>query len=184
MLHEDIYSRLLAGESSEDIAAEMTKALNDALDRIEAEEKARAEEEARKAREAAEREAKKAAKREQLADIITETLYFCAEFYPSLGITTEEVDQMSDETIDALADMFLMLLDVEIAKKTRKPLHTAMKLGPMTFPFHAPKATIAEDVERGLRSKGNAMDEAAVQDVLKDKPSNDDIFASFFKNFV
>ena len=173
MLHEDIYSRLLAGESSDDIAAEMTKALNDALDRIEAEEKARAEEEARKAREAAEREAKKAAKHGQLADIITDTLYFCAEFYPSLGITTEEVDQMSDETIDALADMFIMLLDVETAKQTRNTLNTAMKLGPMTFPFHAPKATIATD----------DTEPTAKVDVAK-KPSNDDIFASFFKNFV
>ena len=171
MLNEDIYSRLLAGESSDDIAAEMTKALNEALDRIAAEEKAQREEEERKMREAAEREAKNAAKRGQLADIITDTLYFCAEFYPSLGITTEEVDQMSDETIDALADMFLMLLDVEIAKKNR----TAMKLGPVTFPFHAPKITVTTD------EKATTAEPAAKVDK---KPSNDDIFASFFKNFM
>ena len=169
---DDIYSRLLAGESSDDIAAEMTKALNEALDRIEEEEKARKEEEARKAREAAEREAKNAAKREHLADIITETLYFCADFYPSLGITAEEVDQMSDETIDALADMFIMLLDVETAKQTHNTLNTAMKLGPMTFPFHAPKATITVD------------EKATTAEPAAKKPSNDDIFASFFKNFV
>lgn len=167
--NEDIYSRLLAGESSDDIAAEMTKALNDALDRIAAEERARREEEERKMREAAEREAKNAAKHGQLADIITDTLYFCAEFYPSLGITTEEVDQMSDETIDALADMFLMLLDVEIAKKTR---NTTMKLGPVTFPFHAPKVTIDEQKNTESVAK------------VDKKPSNDDIFASFFKNFM
>jgi hypothetical protein len=136
-------------------------------------------------REDAEREAKNAIKRGQLTDIITDTLYFCAEFYPSLGITTEEVDNMSDEAVDALVELFLMLLDLEVAQKTRKPLRTSMKLGPMTFPFHAPKATIAED---GLRSTSNTMDEAAVQDVLKDapvnKPTTDDIFASFFKTFM
>lgn len=170
--NEDIYSRLLAGESGDDIAAEMTKALNDALNRIAEEEKARREEEERKVREAAEREAKNAAKRGQLADIITDTLYFCAEFYPSLGITTEEVDQMSDETIDTLADMLLMLLDVEIAKKTR---HTAMKLGPVTFPFHAPKVTLTTSDEAKTAEPAAKVDK---------KPSNDDIFASFFKSFM
>jgi hypothetical protein len=173
--NEDIYSRLLAGESGDDIAAEMTKALNDALDRIAAEEKARREEEERKMREAAEREAKNAAKHGQLADIITDTLYFCAEFYPSLGITTEEVDQMSDETIDALADMFLMLLDVELAKKTRQTLNTAMKLGPMDFLFNTPKITVTTD------DKITTTEPVAKADK---KPSNDDIFASFFKNFM
>jgi hypothetical protein len=175
MLNEDIYSRLLAGESSDDIAAEMTKALNDALDRIAAEEKARREEEERKMREAAEREAKNAAKRGHLTDIITDTLYFCAEFYPSLGITTEEVDNMSDETIDALANMFLMLLDVELAKKTRNSLRTTMKLGPVTFPFHAPKVTLTTSDEAKTAESAAKVDK---------KPSNDDIFASFFKNFM
>ena len=161
--NEDIYSRLLAGESSDVIAAEMTKALNEALDRIAAEKAQALAEEERKMREAAEREAKNTAKREHLADIITETLYFCAEFYPSLGITTEEVDQMSDETIDALADMFLMLLDVEVSKKNRQSLHNTL-----TFPFHMSKIT----------------DTAKPAEPVSKKPSNDDIFASFFKSFM
>ena len=174
MTNEDIYSRLLAGESMEDIMEDLTAKANEAQARYKEfkrleEERLRLEEAERKMREAAEREAKNAAKREQLADIITDTLYFCAEFYPSLGITTEEVDQMSDETIDALADMFLMLLDVEIAKKTR---NTTMKLGPVTFPFHAPKVTIDEKKNTESVAKADK------------KPSNDDIFASFFKSFM
>lgn len=189
MTNNDIYSRLLAGESMEDIMGDLTAQANEAQERYKEfkrmeEERLRLEEAERKIREDAEREAKNAAKREQLTDIITSTLHFCAEFYPSLGITTEEVDNMSDETVDALAELFLMMLDMETAKKTRNPLRTAIKLGPMTFPFHAPKATL----ERSLRSTSNTMDEAAVQDVLKDapvnKPTTDDIFASFFKTFM
>ena len=193
LVNNDIYSRLLAGESMEDIMEDLTAQANEAQARYDEfkrleEERLKLEEAERKMREAAEREAKNAAKREQLTDIITSTLYFCAEFYPSLGITTEEVDDMSDETIDALVELFLMLLDMEVAQKASKPLRTTMKLGPMTFPFRAPKATIAEDIERGLRSTSNTMDEATVQDVLKDapvnKPTTDDIFASFFKTFM
>ena len=147
--------------------------LSQTIKRLE-EERLRHEEAERKIREAAEREAKNAAKREQLTDIITSTLHFCAEFYPSFGITTEEVDSMSDETVNALAELFLMMLDMEAAKKTPNPLRATMKLGPMTFPCRAPKATL----ERGLRSTSNTMDE------VDTKPSNDDIFASFFKNFM
>ena len=170
--NNDIYSRLLAGESMEDIMEDLTAKANEAQARYEEfkrleEERLRLEEAERKMREDAEREAKNAAKHEQLADIITSTLYFCAEFYPSLGITTEEVDQMSDETVDALAEMFLMLLDMEAAKKTRKSLHTATKLGPMTFPFHAPKITVSES--------------DTVKPATK---TTDDVFTSFFKTFM
>ena len=179
MDNNDIYSRLLAGESMEDIMEDLTAQANEAQTRYDEfkrleEERLRLEEAERKMREAAEREAKNAAKREQLTDIITSTLHFCAEFYPSFGITTEEVDSMSDETVNALAELFLMMLDMEAAKKTPNPLRATMKLGPMTFPCRAPKATL----ERGLRSTSNTMDE------VDTKPSNDDIFASFFKNFM
>lgn len=189
MYNDDIYSRLLAGESMEDIMEDLTAKANEAQDRYKEfkrmeEERLKLEETERKMREAAEREAKNAVKRELLADIITSTLRFCAEFYPSFGITPEEVANMSDETVDALAEMFLTILDLEVAQKTCKPLRTAMKLGPMTFPLHAPKATL----ERGLRSTSNTMDEVTVQDVLKDapvnKPTADDVFASFFKTFM
>lgn len=193
MYNNDIYSRLLAGETIDDIMSDLTAQANEAQNRynefqkLEAE-RLRLEEEERRLREQAEREAKNAAKRDHLIDLLSETLYFIAEHYPTLGITTAEVDDMSDEALGALADLALMTLDMEIAQKTRNSLSTAMQLGPMTFPFRAPKVTIAKDIERGLRSMSNTMDEAAVQDVLKDvpvnKPTTDDIFASFFKNFM
>lgn len=170
--NNDIYSRLLAGESMEDIMEDLTAQANEAQTRYEEfkrleEERLRLEAAERKIREDAEREAKNAAKREQLADIITDTLRFCAEFYPSLGITTEEVDDMSNETIDALAELFLMMLDMETTKKARNSLRTTMKLGPMTFPFHAPKVTISES---------NTTEPV--------KPTADDVFASFFKTMM
>ena len=172
MYNNDIYSRLLAGESMEDIMGDLTAQANEAQARYDEfkrleEERLRLEEAERKMREAAEREAKNAAKRGQLADIITDTLYFCAEFYPTLGITAEEVDNMSDEAIDALADLFLMMLDMETAKKTPNPLRTTMKLGPMTYPFRAPKITVSES---------NTAEPA--------KPTADDVFASFFKTMM
>ena len=189
MNNNDIYSRLLAGESMEDIMEDLTAQANEAQTRYE---EFQAAEEARKAeaaaREEAEREAAAAAKRRHMANVIDEILYFMAKHYPSFGITLEDVDAMGEEQWDALADLAIAVLDLEVAPKAHKSLRTVMKLGPMTFPFHAPKATIAEDIERGLRSTSNTMDEAAVRDVLKDtpvnKPTTDDIFASFFKTFM
>ena len=109
----DIYSRLLAGESSDDIAAEMTKALNDALNRIEEEEKALKEAELKAAQE---KEANKA-KMDDAADIVTDVLTFCATYYPSFGLTLD--DNVTDEEIRALASMIVMLLDLETMKPRR-----------------------------------------------------------------
>ena len=172
MYNNDIYSRLLAGESMEDIMEDFTAQANEAQARYEEfkrleEERLRLEEAERKMREAAEREAKNAAKRDHLIDLLSETLYFIAEHYPALGITTAEVDEMSDESLGALADLALMALDMEVAQKTRNSLRNTMKLGPMTFPFHAPKITISES---------NATEPA--------KPTADDVFASFFKTMM
>ena len=109
----DIYSRLLAGESSDDIAAEMTKALNDALNRIEEEEKARKEAELKAAQE---KEANRA-KMDAAKDIIADVLTFCATYYPSFGLTLD--DNVTDEEIRALASMIVMLLDLETMKPRR-----------------------------------------------------------------
>ena len=113
-MHTDnIYSRLLAGESSDDIAAEMTKALNDALNRIEEEEKARKEAELKAAQE---KEANRA-KMDAAKDIIADVLTFCATYYPSFGLTLD--DNVTDEEIRALASMIVMLLDLEAMKPRR-----------------------------------------------------------------
>lgn len=110
----DIYSRLLAGESSDDIAAEMTKALNDALNRIEEEEKARKEAELKAAQE---KEANKA-KMDAAKDIIADTLLFCATYYPSFGLTLDS--NVTDEEIEALANMVIMLLDLEAMRPAKR----------------------------------------------------------------
>ena len=114
---DDIYSRLLAGESSNDIAAEMTKALNDAIDRIEEEEKARKEAELKAAQDKAAKEAHNKAKMDAAKDITTDVLTFCATYYPSFGLTLD--DNVTDEEIEALAALIIMLLDLE-AMKPRK----------------------------------------------------------------
>ena len=114
---DDIYSRLLAGESSDDIAAEMTKALNEALDRIEEEEKARKEAELKAAQDKAAKEARNQAKMDAAADIVSDMLVFCATYYPSFGLTLD--DNVSDEEIKALASMIVMLLDLEAMKPKR-----------------------------------------------------------------
>ena len=115
---DDIYFRLLAGESSDDIAAEMTKALNEALDRIKEEEKARKAKEEEEARAAAEKAAHAKAKREAAADILADILAFCAMYYPSLGLTME--DKVSDEELYALADIVLMVFDLETMKPSNR----------------------------------------------------------------
>ena len=114
---DDIYSRLLAGESSDDIATEMTNALNAALDRIEEEEKAAKEAELKAAQEKAAKEAHNRAKMDAAADIVADALVFCATYYPSFGITLD--DKVSDEEIKTLASMIVMLLDLEAMKPRR-----------------------------------------------------------------
>ena len=115
---DDIYSRLLAGENSEDIAAEMTKALNEALDRIEEEEKARKEAELKAAQDKAAKEARNKAKMDAAIDNTTDVLTFCATYYPSFGLTLD--DNVTDEEIETLAALIIMLLDVEAMKPKKK----------------------------------------------------------------
>ena len=115
---DDIYSRLLAGESSDDIAAEMTKALNEAIDRIEEEEKARKAKEEEEARAAEAKAVHAKVKREAVAAILVDIFNFCATHYPSLGLTME--DKVSDEELYALADVILMVLDLEAMKPANR----------------------------------------------------------------
>ena len=122
MYTDDIYSRLLAGENADDIAAEMAKALNDAQAK-------KAEEDAKRAMEEAAKNAKAVSKREAMIDLVNSALYFCAEFYPALGLTVEEVDTLDDATIYAMADMFIGLLDLQTIKpKCKTKLNVDLKL--------------------------------------------------------
>ena len=111
---EQIYKRLQNGETSEAIAEEFTKALNEAMARYEAEEKARKEAELKAFAEA---RARKDAKRNDLTALISSALGFIAKWYPELGLTEGD---WSDEDIAAIANLVLPLLDIEIMKSTSK----------------------------------------------------------------
>ena len=141
---EDIYSRLLAGENSEVIAQEFTDALNAAQVKMAEEAARKAEEEAKAAMAKAVAEEKKKMKREVLAELIAEAFVFMSEYYPSFGITPEEVDELDDETLYALADLFIMVLDIQAlnpSKRTFKLNGTDL----FNQPTVAPKKTAIDD---------------------------------------
>ena len=108
---DSIYSRLLDGESEEAIAQAFLDALNEAKDRYAAEEAKAAE-----AREKAEREK---SKREDMKGLIVDFLYFIAHYYPAFGIESADVDMLDDDTLNALADFFLLVIDLEAMKPTK-----------------------------------------------------------------
>ena len=114
-MNDSIYSRLLAGENAEDLAKAFTDELNAAQARIAEEAARKAEEEARAA---AEKAAHAKAKREAAADILADILAFCALYYPSLGLTLD--DKVSDEELYALADIVLMVFDLEAMKPANR----------------------------------------------------------------
>lgn len=135
----DIYSRLLAGESADALAAEFTTALNEAQKQV--------DEEKKKAHVAA------AAKHDELLTLMKNAMYFLARYYPSFGITEQDVNDMSDEALYTMAEMILMLLDLEALKPTKKPV-------------------------RGLRRHAGIVEDQATEPV-----SADDIFNAAFKMF-
>ena len=165
---QDIYSRLLAGESMDDIMNEITAQANEAKARYDEFQRMEAE---RIAAEAAAKQAellrqeREISKREAIIDILNSALYFVAEFYPSFGYTVEDIDAIDDATIYALADMTIQLLDLEAAQKAAPKL----KVNKVNFDFRAlPKKEEANPV----------LDEA-----VKPTKTSNDPFADFFKAF-
>ena len=153
---EQIYKRLQNGETSEAIAEEFTKALNEAMARYEAEEQARREEEAKRMKAFAEARAREDAKRNDLTTLISSALGFIAKWYPELGMAEGDWD---DEDIATIANLALPLLDIEIMKSTSK---RAKKEPAVTGKLPVP-----------------------VKVELKSKPvltTTDDVFADFFKS--
>lgn len=147
---DNIYSRLLAGESADDIAKEFTDALNTAVEQYEEAERKRIEEETAKAKAA--RETKAAAKKSAMVDLVDRFLYFVGEYYPSLGFTVEDVDTMDDEVIYALADLFINILDMQ-----------AMMPSKRTFKLNGAdlfKPTTAKEVETAEAVKRDIFKEA------------------------
>lgn len=146
MINENIYSRLLAGESADDIAKEFTDALNTAIEQYEEAERKRIEEETAKAKAA--REARANEKRSAMIDLVNRFLYFVGEYYPSFGFTVEDVDAMDDEAIYALADLFIGILDMEQAMPSKR-----------SFKSNLFKPTTAKAVEE---------EEAVKRDIFKE----------------
>lgn len=151
----DLYNELRSGRTAEEIATAFTEALNAAEARIKAEEAAeaarrRAEEEA--ARTLA--ETAKAAKREEMTAMIDEAMHFCATYYPELGLKEGDWTQ-ADAAV--LADLLLLLLDIEAAKPVKRKLETWSK-----------PITTASDKEAIAEKSASAME---------------DVFAKFFEEF-
>lgn len=125
----NIYDLLSSGHTEEELAAEFSRALNDATAR-----KAKEEEEARKAELLAAEEARKmneaakAQRLEELTDIFDDLLAFIEHYYPDL--LEEEID---DESVRALAELTLTLLDLELLKQRKGTLNVDLSLkGPKT----------------------------------------------------
>ena len=183
---QDIYSRLLAGETIDDIMSDLTAQANEAQNRynefqkLEAE-RLRLEEEERKLREQAEREAKAIAKHETMVDLINNTLYFIAEHYPSFGYTVEEVDKIDDATIHALANLAIGILDAEEAGSKRK---SAFKVN-LPFPGAGLRSNlpVMDEAIKPCNLPDNGVTVSAATTSAKPEPSADDIFAQFFKGF-
>jgi hypothetical protein len=119
-MSNDIYTRLLAGESLDDIMNQFAEEANAAQARI------AKEEEERKAREAeaARKKEQETAKLEDMRDLITEVCAYLALYYPSLGI---DMDALDNDDLRVLAEVVVGVLDLETIKgttlmrKTSKP---------------------------------------------------------------
>ena len=105
----NIYDELRSGRSPEDIAAAFAAQLNEAEARITAEE----EEAARKA--AKEAEDAKLQKEEDIKNIIYSFGEMLENNYPEFGFKAEELDE---QTLESLAAIAIMLLDIEAMKHT------------------------------------------------------------------
>ena len=115
-MHTDnIYSRLLAGESIEDIAEEFADELNAAQERYEEEMARRAEEEERKAAQEAARKAEAAAieaRVNDLTSLLLDALKYLRTYYPD--IVDNEIRDNDD--VETLARLFVALLDSSSTK--------------------------------------------------------------------
>lgn len=107
--NNELYNLLASGHSAEDIVALFTTALNEAEDTIRKEEEARRAAEEAKALEAA----KQAARKEDLVQLLRDAEAYCRSYYPSLLGSDQE---MSEDGWNAVADLVLSLLDMEVAK--------------------------------------------------------------------
>ena len=158
----NIYDRLKNGESIEDIMNGFADEANAAQARIEEENKAAEAAEAARMKAYAEDRARNEAKLTDLTSLLDDAFRFVAKWYPELEL--EEGDWTEDD-LKILANLILMLLDVEAIKATTKSKKECTE-------------TVAHPViEKVIRPSGN------MRAVPADKPvSTDDVFADFFKS--
>ena len=147
-----IYDRLKNGESIDDIMKGFADEANAAQARITEEEAAAKEAEAARMKAyAAERE-RNEAKRSDLISLLDSAFRFAVKWYPELEV--EEGD-WTEEDLAAIADLVLMLLDVEVIKAKAK----------------------SKKVEESAETPRKKLP------VKINKPvSTDDVFADFFKS--
>lgn len=109
----NIYDELRAGASAEELVAAFTAQLNEAEARIKTEDEAEAQRiaEAKAAEERAQAALAKA-KREDLADAIAAIADTLAKHYPDLL----EGVEVGDDELYAMADLLIVLLDMEALK--------------------------------------------------------------------
>ena len=155
-----IYERLKNGESIDDIMNGFADEANAAQARIEAEEQAAKDAEVARMKAYAEERARDKAKRTDLVSLLDDAFRFVAKWYPELEL--EEGDWTEDD-LKVLADLVLMLLDVEAIKTSAKS-----------------KKAEAECTETVAHPRKKLPVKIAVS---ANKPvSTDDVFADFFKS--
>lgn len=117
---DKLFDLLASGHSSEDIAALFTSSLNDAEARLRAQ-----EEEERKRKEAANKAKAEAAanrKKEDMCDIVSDFFAFMDTYYAdALEIEPEALD---NETIAYLADLLIMVMDLEAMRTQAESVET------------------------------------------------------------
>lgn len=179
----NLYDELKSGRSATEIAEAFAAQLNEAEARI------RKEEEEARAKVAAAEAAAKAVdrtnkeKREQIADMISDFFCFITTYYPSIA-SAEDIEELDDETIYAMADLIIMAIDLEVLKLTLNP-----KAGTLTNVLN----------DNGIKIKTNDTCEGSTVNakVKATKPCKNEIpvnfkfsvnekndpFADFFKAF-
>ena len=177
----NLYDELKSGRSATEIAEAFAAQLNEAEARI------RKEEEEARAAEAAAKAAMENAdklivkKREAMVDLINDFFCFITTYYPSIA-SAEDIEELDEETIYAMADLIIMAIDLEVLKLAINP-----------------KAGVLSSVlnDSGIKIKGNDNCENINVKAETTKPRKNEIpvnfklsvnekkdpFADFFKAF-
>lgn len=112
-MSNSLYEQLKAGASAEDIAAAFAEELN------KAEEQLRVEREAEeKAKAAAAKQVEDAIKIDEAATLLRRLVAFISHYYPSLGLESD--NDLTEDEYRALAELVLLMLDLEAMKPAKR----------------------------------------------------------------